>query len=80
MAVLVTVPAVWLCDWLLRASTPTARRAARCSRRCWRSSGVVVQPLLVGAAVRLGWLGVLLLAFVGQALDRDGHRPGCCRG
>ena len=30
--------------------------------------GVVVQPLLVGAAVRLGWLGVALLAFVGQAL------------
>ena len=29
--------------------------------------GVVLQPLLVWAAVRLGWLGVLLLAFVGQA-------------
>ena len=26
------------------------------------------QPLLVGAAVRLGWLAVLLLAFLGQAL------------
>src|SRR4029077_19182749 len=30
--------------------------------------GVVVQPLLVGVAVRLGWLGVAVLAFVGQAL------------
>ena len=30
--------------------------------------GVVLQPVLVGAAVRLGWLGVLLLAFVGQAV------------
>ncbi len=29
---------------------------------------VVSQPLLVGAAVRLGWLAVLLLAFLGQAL------------
>ncbi len=28
----------------------------------------MLQPVLVGAAVRLGWLGVLLLAFLGQAL------------
>ena len=29
---------------------------------------MVLQPVLVGFAVRLGWLGVLLLAFLGQAL------------
>ena len=28
----------------------------------------MAQPILVGAAVRLGWIGVLLLAFLGQAL------------
>jgi len=30
--------------------------------------GMVLQPLLVAGAVRLGWFGVLALAFVGQAL------------
>jgi hypothetical protein len=31
-------------------------------------SGVLLQPLMVGGAVRFGWVGVLLLALVGQAL------------
>src|SRR3954453_23902432 len=30
--------------------------------------GLLMQPLLVGGAVRLGWLGVLAVAFFGQAL------------
>ena len=30
--------------------------------------GVLVQPVLVGAAVRLGWVGVFLLTIAGQAL------------
>jgi uncharacterized membrane protein YvlD (DUF360 family) len=30
-------------------------------------SGLALQPLLVAGAVRLGWIGVLLLALVGQA-------------
>ncbi|MEV0288024.1 MULTISPECIES: phage holin family protein [unclassified Kribbella] len=31
-------------------------------------AGVLLQPLLVAGAVRLGWIGVLVLALVGQAL------------
>ncbi|MFI7061279.1 alkaline phosphatase family protein [Kribbella sp. NPDC050124] len=31
-------------------------------------AGLALQPLLVAGAVRLGWIGVLLLALVGQAL------------
>jgi hypothetical protein len=30
-------------------------------------AGLVLQPLLVAGAVRLGWAGVLLLALAGQA-------------
>ncbi len=68
VSVLLVVPAVWLCDWVLpgfhtdRPWGPVAFAAAI------SLVSVVVQPILVGAAVRLGWLGVLLLAFTGQAL------------
>ena len=67
VSVLVIVPAVWICDWVLpgfhtdRPDGPIAFAAVL------GLVGVLVQPLLVGAAVRLGWLGVLLLTFVGQA-------------
>ena len=66
VSVLLIVPAVWLCDWILpgfvaEPGWPIAFAAVMAL------VGVVLQPVLVWAAVRLGWLGVLLLAFVGQA-------------
>ena len=66
--VLLTVPAIWLCDWILpgfhagRPGGPVAFAIVM------GVIGVVVQPVLVGAAVRLGWLGVLALTLLGQAL------------
>ena len=62
--VLVTVPAIWLCDWIL-PGFHTGRPAGPVAFAIVMGAiGVVVQPLLVGAAVRLGWLGVLALTLV----------------
>jgi len=68
MAVLVTVPAVWICDWLLSGFHASPPGGPLLFAAVLALVGLVLQPLLVGAAVRLGWLGVLLLAFLGQAL------------
>ena len=68
MAVLVTVPAVWICDWLLSGFHAGPPGGPLLFAAVLGLVGVVLQPLLVGFAVRLGWLGVLLLAFLGQAL------------
>ena len=68
VAVLVTVPAVWICDWLLPGFHAGPPGGPFLFALVLALVGVVLQPLLVGAAVRLGWLGVLLLAFLGQAL------------
>jgi uncharacterized membrane protein YvlD (DUF360 family) len=68
VSVLVIVPAIWICDWVLsgfhtdRPGGPIAFAAVI------SLLAVLVQPLLVGAAVRLGWVGVLVLTLVGQAL------------
>ncbi len=67
VAVLLIVPAVWLCDWLLPGFHVAEPGWPVVFAAVLALVGVVLQPLLVGAAVRLGWLGVLLLAFVGQA-------------
>ena len=40
---------------------------------------LVMQPVMVGGAVLLGWLGVLLLAFVGQASWSCWSALPCCR-
>ncbi len=67
-AVLVIIPALWICDWILpgfhvdEPGGPLAFAVVICLL------AVLVQPLLVGAAVRLGWLGILALTLVGQAL------------
>ncbi|MGW6128400.1 alkaline phosphatase family protein [Cellulomonas sp. NPDC055163] len=67
-SVLVTIPAVWLCDWLFaglhvdRPWGPFLFSAALCL------VAAVVQPVLVAAALLVGWAGVLVLTFVGQAL------------
>ena len=68
MAVLVTFPAVWICDWLLSGFHASPPGGPLLFAAVLALVGLVLQPLLVGAAVRLGWLGVLLLAFLGQAL------------
>ena len=68
LTVLVTVPAVLLCDWLLPGFHTGLPAGPFLFALVLALVGVVLQPVLVGAAVRLGWLGVLLLAFLGQAL------------
>ena len=67
VSVLLIVPAVWLCDWILSGFHVDEPGWPIVFAAVLALVGVVLQPLLVWAAVRLGWLGVLLLAFVGQA-------------
>ena len=67
VSVLLIVPAVWLCDWILPGFHVAEPGWPIVFAAVLALVGVVLQPLLVWAAVRLGWLGVLLLAFVGQA-------------
>ena len=66
--VLLTVPAIWLCDWILPGFHAGRPGGPIAFAIVMGIIGVVVQPVLVGAAVRLGWLGVLALTLVGQAL------------
>jgi uncharacterized membrane protein YvlD (DUF360 family) len=66
--VLVTVLAVLFCNWALpgfHADTPWGPLEFALVLGV---TGLLLQPLLVAGAVRLGWLGVLLLVLVGQAL------------
>jgi uncharacterized membrane protein YvlD (DUF360 family) len=68
VSVLVIVPAIWICDWVL-SGLHTARPGGPIAFAAVIGLlAVLLQPLLVGAAVRLGWLGVLVLTLVGQAL------------
>ena len=67
VSVLVIVPAVWLCDWILPGFHADEPAGPIAFAAVLALVGVVVQPLLVGAAVRLGWLGVGLLTLAGQA-------------
>ena len=67
VSVLLIVPAVWLCDWILPGFHVDEPGGPVVFAAVMALVGVVMQPVLVGAAVRLGWLGVALLAFVGQA-------------
>ncbi|MCY4726755.1 alkaline phosphatase family protein [Nocardioides sp. STR2] len=68
VSVLFIVPAVWLCDWLLPGFHVEEPVGPIVFAAVLALVGVVLQPLLVAAAVRLGWAGVLVLAFVGQAV------------
>jgi uncharacterized membrane protein YvlD (DUF360 family) len=68
VSVLVMVPAIWLCDWVLPGFHTDRPEGPIAFAALMSLIALVVQPILVGAAVRLGWLGVLLLTFVGQAL------------
>ncbi len=68
ISVLLIVPAIWLCDWVLPGFQATEPGGPFAFAALLSLLAVVSQPLLVGAAVRLGWLAVLLLAFLGQAL------------
>jgi uncharacterized membrane protein YvlD (DUF360 family) len=65
---LVTVPAVWICDWLLPGFHTDRPWGPLVFAAVMGAIGVLVQPVLVGVAVRLGWVGVLVLTAVGQAL------------
>src|SRR6187200_191553 len=68
LLVLVTVPAVWICDWLLPGFHTDRPWGPLVFAAVMAAVGVLVQPVLVGAAVRLGWVGVFLLTIAGQAL------------
>ena len=65
---LVTVAAVWICDWLLSGFHTDRPWGPFVFATVMGAIGVVVQPALVGAAVRLGWAGVFLLTLAGQGL------------
>jgi uncharacterized membrane protein YvlD (DUF360 family) len=67
VSVLLMVPAIWLCDRILSGFHVDEPGGPIVFAAVMALVGVMLQPLLVGAAVRLGWLGVALLAFVGQA-------------
>ncbi|QBR91525.1 phage holin family protein [Nocardioides euryhalodurans] len=67
-SVLLIVPAIWLCDWLLPGFHVAEPLMPFVFAATMALLGVLTQPVLVGAAVRLGWIGVLLLAFTGQGL------------
>ncbi|HEX6148255.1 alkaline phosphatase family protein, partial [Nocardioides sp.] len=68
VSVLAIVPAIWLCDWVLPGFHAAEPGGPFAFAAVMALLSVASQPLLVGAAVRLGWLGVLLLAFLGQGL------------
>ena len=68
VSVLVIVPAIWLCDWVLTGFHANEPGGPFAFAAVLALLSVAVQPLLIGLAVRLGWLGVLLLAFLGQAV------------
>ena len=68
VSVLVTVPAIWICDWALPGLSTARPDGPIAFAAILGLVSVLARPLLVGAAVRLGWLGVLVLAFAGQAL------------
>jgi uncharacterized membrane protein YvlD (DUF360 family) len=65
---LITVPAVWICDWWLPGFHVDEPWGPLVFAAVMGVIGVLVQPVLVGVAVRLGWAGVLILTAVGQAL------------
>ena len=71
---LVTVPAVWICDWLLPGFHTDEPWGAPIFAAVMGAVGVVIQPVLVGAAVRLGWAGVFLLTVAGQAFVVTAHK------
>jgi uncharacterized membrane protein YvlD (DUF360 family) len=63
-----TALAVLLCNWLVPGFYAEPPVAPLLFALVLGVVGMLLQPLLVAGAVRLGWLGVLALALVGQAL------------
>ncbi|QWZ08788.1 phage holin family protein [Nocardioides panacis] len=63
----VTSLAVVVCDWVLPGFQTDSPEGPITFAVLLGVVSLVMQPLMVGGAVLLGWAGVLLLAFVGQA-------------
>jgi uncharacterized membrane protein YvlD (DUF360 family) len=63
----VTCFAVLLCDWLVPGFQTDQPEGPITFAVVLGVVSLVMQPLMIGGAVLLGWAGVLLLAFVGQA-------------
>lgn len=68
LSVVVTVLAVLLCNVVVPGFHADSPGGPLGFALVLGALGVVLRPLLVAGAVRLGWVGVLLLAVVGQAL------------
>jgi uncharacterized membrane protein YvlD (DUF360 family) len=65
---LATVLAVLFCDWVVPGFHADLPWGPLGFAVVLGVTGLLLQPLLVAGAVRLGWIGVLLLVFIGQAL------------
>ena len=65
---LATVLAVLFCDWVVPGFHADFPWGPLGFAVVLGVTGLLLQPLLVAGAVRLGWIGVLLLVFIGQAL------------
>ena len=63
----VTSLAVLVCDWVVPGFQTDTPEGPITFALVLGIISLVMQPLMVGGAVLLGWAGVLLLAFVGQA-------------
>jgi uncharacterized membrane protein YvlD (DUF360 family) len=65
---LATVLAVLFCNWVVPGFHADVPWGPLGFAVVLAVVGLLLEPLLVAGAVRLGWIGVLLLVFVGQAL------------
>jgi hypothetical protein len=73
---LATVLAVLFCNWVVPGFHADVPWGPLGFAVVLAVVGLLLEPLLVAGAVRLGWIGVLLLVFVGQALIVGVATPG----
>jgi len=68
LSLIATVVAVFICDWLVPGFHVNLPAGPIEFAIVLGIATLAIQPLLVAGAVRVGWVGVIMLALVGQAL------------
>src|SRR6478735_11412686 len=68
LSLVATVLAVFFCDWVVPGFHVNLPAGAIEFALVLGVTGLILQPLLIAGAVRIGWAGVILLALLGQAL------------